>query len=99
MVSCGPLHTACVTATGALYTWGEGSDGELGHSPVDGELGGHALPRRVESLDDDRVIHVACGLEATCIITFCGKLLVWCVVDCTDTTTVSDNLPLVDNSL
>ena len=30
-VACGAVHTAAVTHTGALYTWGFGGEGRLGH--------------------------------------------------------------------
>ena len=31
MVACGRSHTACVSETGKLWTWGLGEDGQLGH--------------------------------------------------------------------
>jgi len=31
MVAAGLQHTACVTAKGTLWTWGNGSFGQLGH--------------------------------------------------------------------
>ena len=30
-VTCGGLHTAVVTESGDVYTWGDGRKGELGH--------------------------------------------------------------------
>jgi alpha-tubulin suppressor-like RCC1 family protein len=32
--SAGRFHTACVTTAGTLFTWGDGSDGELGDNGV-----------------------------------------------------------------
>ena len=34
-VSCGPYHTAAVSAPGALFTWGDGLCGKLGHGTLD----------------------------------------------------------------
>jgi alpha-tubulin suppressor-like RCC1 family protein len=31
LVACGGVHTAAVTSSGALYTWGFGGEGRLGH--------------------------------------------------------------------
>eukprot|EP00914_Ancora_sagittata_P012291 GHVO01023677.1.p1 GENE.GHVO01023677.1~~GHVO01023677.1.p1 ORF type:complete len:306 (-),score=75.52 GHVO01023677.1:148-1065(-) len=33
-VSCGGEHTAAITTTGLLYTWGHSVDGALGHGPI-----------------------------------------------------------------
>ncbi|CAL8464600.1 g4135 [Coccomyxa elongata] len=57
-VSCGPYHTAAVSATGTLFTWGDGLCGKLGH----GTLDSCSEPRQVEALASKRVIHVACGV-------------------------------------
>ncbi|XP_022610071.1 RCC1 domain-containing protein 1 isoform X1 [Seriola dumerili] len=58
-VSCGSRHTAAVTTTGDLYTWGWGEYGQLGH---------HTLissdePQRVEYFRKQqmRVVDVVCG--------------------------------------
>ena len=31
LISCGPSHTAAVSVSGQLYTWGAGGSGRLGH--------------------------------------------------------------------
>ncbi|KAL6746527.1 regulator of chromosome condensation 1/beta-lactamase-inhibitor protein II, partial [Haematococcus lacustris] len=56
-VSCGAFHTAAITSDGALYTWGNGLAGKLGH-------GSHAaalLPRKVLALSSYVVSSVSCG--------------------------------------
>ncbi|BDA49523.1 probable E3 ubiquitin-protein ligase HERC2 at N-terminal half [Coccomyxa sp. Obi] len=63
-VSCGPYHTAAVSATGALFTWGDGLCGKLGH----GTLDSCSEPRQVEALASKRVIHVACGVWHTAAV-------------------------------
>ena len=30
-VSCGEYHSAALTGSGEVYTWGDGGDGQLGH--------------------------------------------------------------------
>ncbi|XP_029378746.1 RCC1 domain-containing protein 1 [Echeneis naucrates] len=58
-VSCGSRHTAAVTTTGDLYTWGWGEYGQLGHqsfTTLD-------EPHHVEFFRDQqmRVVDVVCG--------------------------------------
>jgi alpha-tubulin suppressor-like RCC1 family protein len=60
-VSCGPFHSALITVDGALYTWGEGAFGALGHGDF---LPQHA-PRRVEALSGYRMQQVSCGVWHT----------------------------------
>mmetsp|Transcript_12295 Transcript_12295/g.23892 ORF Transcript_12295/g.23892 Transcript_12295/m.23892 type:complete len:561 (-) Transcript_12295:219-1901(-) len=63
-VTCGSYHTAAVTDTGELYTWGGGMYGKLGH----GNENGHSIPRKVEALKDKCVIQVACGSRHTVVL-------------------------------
>ena len=60
LVSAGWTHSAAITASGQLYTWGNGQYGELGL----GHLRGAAEPRLVESFPDGKrphFVHVSCG--------------------------------------
>lgn len=34
-VACGAVHTACITASGAVLTWGDPTDGRLGRLPLE----------------------------------------------------------------
>lgn len=65
-VSCGPCHTACVTETGACYTWGEGSFYALGH----GDRESQRCPRELETFKHDNrvVLRVSCGVWHTAAI-------------------------------
>ncbi|XP_067090661.1 RCC1 domain-containing protein 1-like [Osmerus mordax] len=59
MVSCGSRHTAAVTSTGDLYTWGWGEYGQLG----DGTLRSSDEPGRLDFFKDKglHVVDIVCG--------------------------------------
>ncbi|XP_071777047.1 RCC1 domain-containing protein 1 isoform X1 [Centroberyx gerrardi] len=58
-VSCGSRHTAAVTTTGDLYTWGWGEYGQLGHKT----LMSSDEPQHVEFFKENNmcVVDVVCG--------------------------------------
>ncbi|XP_070553640.1 E3 ubiquitin-protein ligase HERC2-like isoform X2 [Ptychodera flava] len=56
-IAAGGAHSACITCSGDLYTWGKGRYGRLGH----GDSEDQPRPKLVEALKDYRVIDVACG--------------------------------------
>lgn len=65
-LACGQYHTACIGANGALYTWGNGRHGQLGH----GARLDERYPRQVEVDKDIGKFHqVACGDRHTATIT------------------------------
>uniref|UniRef100_A0A2N9G941 FYVE-type domain-containing protein n=1 Tax=Fagus sylvatica TaxID=28930 RepID=A0A2N9G941_FAGSY len=83
-VSCGEWHTAIVSTSGQLFTYGDGTFGVLGH----GNLQSVSQPKEVESLKGFCVKSVACGSWHTAaivdIIVDCfkfnakvGKLFTW----------------------
>ncbi|XP_077241344.1 PH, RCC1 and FYVE domains-containing protein 1-like [Tasmannia lanceolata] len=63
-VTCGPWHTALVTSSGQLFTFGDGTFGVLGH----GDRESVAYPREVESLMGLKTIAVACGVWHTAAV-------------------------------
>ncbi|XP_042498405.1 PH, RCC1 and FYVE domains-containing protein 1-like [Macadamia integrifolia] len=63
-VSCGPWHTAAVTSSGQLFTFGDGTFGALGH----GDRSSTSMPREIETLRGLRTIRVACGVWHTAAI-------------------------------
>lgn len=63
-ISCGSMHCACIDDKGALYTWGCGSDGRLGH----GSKSDIALPTQVHALKGKKVKQVACGGSHTLVL-------------------------------
>ncbi|XP_014514003.1 PH, RCC1 and FYVE domains-containing protein 1 isoform X1 [Vigna radiata var. radiata] len=64
LVTCGPWHTALITSTGQLFTFGDGTFGVLGH----GDRENVPYPREVESLSGLRTIAVACGVWHTAAV-------------------------------
>ncbi|KAJ9172918.1 hypothetical protein P3X46_016107 [Hevea brasiliensis] len=63
-VACGEWHTAIVSSSGQLFTYGDGTFGVLGH----GNLQSVYYPKEVESLRGLRVKSVACGSWHTAAI-------------------------------
>ncbi|XP_028762115.1 PH, RCC1 and FYVE domains-containing protein 1 isoform X2 [Neltuma alba] len=63
-VSCGPWHTAIVTSSGRLFTFGDGSFGALGL----GDLSSTNTPREVETLTGLRTTRVSCGVWHTAAV-------------------------------
>ena len=56
-VACGAAHSVCVVASGAVFTWGCGKYGRLGH----GSETTVYEPQRVEALAHTRCCFIACG--------------------------------------
>lgn len=71
----GRKHGALVTATGVLYTWGEGRGGKLGL----GHDQDRSRPARLTQggLGGQCVVAVACGDDCTAAITASGTLYMW----------------------
>ncbi|XP_037084977.1 probable E3 ubiquitin-protein ligase HERC1 [Pollicipes pollicipes] len=69
-VSAGYRHSACVTADGRLYTWGEGEHGRLGH----GDNNSRNVPTLVSELS--AVGQVDCGSAHTLAVSADGRT-VW----------------------
>ena len=73
-VSAGGAHTAVLTASGALYTFGEGAHGQLGH----GDRKDRAVPTLVScgELREQVVVSVEAGKLQTVVVTQGGKLYI-----------------------
>jgi alpha-tubulin suppressor-like RCC1 family protein len=61
-IDAGEEHAAYVDEKGDVFTWGEGSFGQLGHGNKDS----HHTPKRVQL--DFKVKHVACGGSHTAFV-------------------------------
>ena len=71
-VAAGQMHSLAVTQSGALYSWGYGSFGQLGHGDKENQL----LPKRVEGLQE-RVCSVAAGESHSLAVTQTSALYAW----------------------
>jgi len=73
IVAAGHKHTACVTAKGTLWTWGEGAFSKLGH----GDREPRQRPTRLgkEMYGGSSAVMVSCGRDHTLVLTTMG--LVW----------------------
>lgn len=73
-IACGSRHTAVVTSTGKLYTWGDKENGVAGH----GDTEGHQYkPKLLETLGDEYIVQLsACGFHTGCI-TQDGEVFTW----------------------
>ena len=72
-VSCGATHCVAVASSGALFSWGSGVDGQLGH----GTCASSAEPRKVKGLLGTRVVQAACGAAHTVAVGLEGALFSW----------------------
>jgi len=72
-VSAGGMHSLAVTADGAVWSWGSGEDGQLGHGDEQRRL----LPKQVEALAGQRVVAVSAGAFHSIAITADGTVWSW----------------------
>ncbi|CAK9138076.1 unnamed protein product [Ilex paraguariensis] len=63
-ISCGSHHVAVLSSKYELYTWGKGTNGQLGH----GDNDDRNIPTLVEALKDKQVNTVVCGSNFTAAI-------------------------------
>ena len=72
-VAAGHHHTLALSADGAVYSFGDGGYGELGHGDREVQ---HAA-RRVAALEGERVTEVACGFCCSLALTDTGRAYSW----------------------
>jgi len=76
-ISCGGLHNAVCTASGAVYTWGCNDDGSLGRPTGDGAGRGvehFATQVTGGGLENEIIISVACGDGQTLCLSVAGAV-------------------------
>jgi len=71
--SVGGDHNLALTASGAVWSWGGGGSGRLGHGDQQEQL----LPKKVEAMAGQRVIAVSAGGEHSLAITADGAVFTW----------------------
>ena len=72
-VSAGYFHSLAVTADGAVWSWGFGLFGKLGHGDEQHQL----LPKKVEAFAGQRVIALAAGACHSLATTADGAVFTW----------------------
>ena len=72
-VSAGRFHSLAITADGAVWSWGCGSWGRLGHGDEQNQL----LPKKVEALAGRRVVAVSTGSSLSIALTTDGAVWSW----------------------
>ncbi|XP_051189657.1 RCC1 domain-containing protein RUG3, mitochondrial [Lolium perenne] len=73
VLALGGIHSAALTASGDVFTWGYGGFGALGHYVYHREL----LPRKVEGPWEGKIAHIATSGAHTAAITDSGELYTW----------------------
>ena len=72
-VSAMDTHSLAVTADGAVYGWGNGGHGRLGHGDQQDQL----LPKKIEAFAGQRVVAVSAGVHHILAITSDGGIWSW----------------------
>ena len=72
-VSAGAVHSLAITADGAVWSWGSGGSGRLGH----GDEQSQPLPRKVEAFAGQRVVAVSAGGFHSLALTADGSVWSW----------------------
>ena len=72
-IAAGDQHSATISSSNELYTWGCGAYYRLGHGLAFDEL----VPKKVEVLEDVYVTQVSCGVSHTLCITNEGFIYGW----------------------
>jgi alpha-tubulin suppressor-like RCC1 family protein len=68
-IASGADHALAVSLGGALFSWGSGASGELGH----GDRVAAYAPKQVVALEGFEVVRAAAGLCHSAVVTTCGK--------------------------
>ena len=71
--ACGPRHTVALAKDGAVYSWGYGGDGQLGH----GDYQVQTMPKQIRGLQGEHVIDIACGEKHSAALTSGGDMYCW----------------------
>ncbi|KAL3653329.1 hypothetical protein CASFOL_003010 [Castilleja foliolosa] len=72
-IAFGGRHATLVTKQGEIFSWGEESEGRLGHG-VDADV---LHPKLIDALSSTNIELVACGEYHSCAVTLSGDLYTW----------------------
>ncbi|CAF2135814.1 PH, RCC1 and FYVE domains-containing protein 1 [Brassica napus] len=72
-IACGGQHAVLATKQGECFSWGEESEGRLGHG-VDSNI---QNPKLIDALNTTNIELVACGEFHSCAVTLSGDLYTW----------------------
>jgi alpha-tubulin suppressor-like RCC1 family protein len=72
-ISCGGLHTACLSSRGEIFTFGLGKDGRLGHGNEDNSH----RPQMVQFFGRIKIAQVICGGHHTSALDVEGRIWTW----------------------
>ena len=72
-VACGAVHAGLVDDSGAVWTWGSGRYGNLGH----GDLADRDRPTQIDAAKLARVVHLAMGGKHSLACTETGECFSW----------------------
>lgn len=72
-IAVGVAHSAALSSSGELFTWGNGADGQLGHGSCESEW----VPRQVEFFKSISLASVKCGARHTVAVTRMGIVYTW----------------------
>ena len=73
-VSCGSMHSVCVTMTGEVYSWGNNEYLQLGQGVDSKEC---SIPRIVDKLLGVKVLGVSCGAGHSIVVSSAGMAYSW----------------------
>ena len=75
--SAGGRHSFALTADGAVWSWGDGVDGQLGHGNQLNQWPNQLLPKKVEAFAARRVVAVSAGEVHSLALTADGAVFAW----------------------
>uniref|UniRef100_A0A4X2M1G2 HECT and RLD domain containing E3 ubiquitin protein ligase family member 6 n=1 Tax=Vombatus ursinus TaxID=29139 RepID=A0A4X2M1G2_VOMUR len=74
LVSCGKEHSLAVCKTGRVFSWGSGSEGQLGIKEFKKQ---NFIPKEILDLSSVKIIQVSCGLYHSIALAQDGKVFSW----------------------
>src|SRR5690606_26201765 len=76
-VSLGNVHSAALTSSGRLFTWGDNDYGQLGDGTTTNKLTPTEITNRFSLATGDKIIQVSLGRNHSAALTSSGRLFTW----------------------